>query len=694
MLFLFCLSAWADIKQERAKEWVKNGFSYYQRGDFKEAMTCYKKALELKPELPEAWYWYGNALFRYGMTDIAKVSYERYLKLTNDPYIKHKLERDWGKREEGYRHIFTIKGEVPDTSRFVLPCGIYIDRLDNLYVAGFGNDVIIKLSAFGKEILTIKDKALKNPFGVCVDKRGNIYATSYTNNCVLKFSPSGKLILKFGKKGIGDGCFIGPKGIEVDSNGYIYVVDATRMQKFSPNGKFIGKIDNLTFPNNLSLDNNHIFISEGTSLKKFDLSFNYISSLNIKGRWVSIYKGNLYISTEDGIFIYSKDLKLIEKTKGPFTPYALSLNSFGFLYASSQASSEIYALSNSSNNLDIIVNRIDLTHYPMVIFSLTIKQDKYDIRGLSGDNFRVLEENRCVAPLGVDELNKENLGIVFVIEDSKYINKKEVKGILFPLIKKFKDGFFGASIISFSTKSKPISTFTLNKTQIRDAISSLNFKEDVTEDAFLSSLNKGIRSAIGLLSKKAVIVITSVTCKKETEEIKRLRDYAKNNGIPIFIIDYKKDKDLMLEKFSIASDGKYLLSRNSKELNELYNFITEELSHQTQYILYYHSPNAALKWSREWVSQELEIGQERFGLCEKLSYLIPPFGGAESSLARTLIENKLYALEAEKIKAKEKEKEKIRKEIRKQEEEKRKKEEEKGKKKEEKRKGKKGKAIK
>lgn len=664
LFFLFGLLAHSfDIKEQRASEWVKNGFWFYQEGDFKSAMTCYKKALELKPDFADAWYWYGNSLFRYGMGDIAKVCYERCLRLSDYPHIKNKLERYWGEKKDGYTHIFTIKGDVADTSRFFSPASIYIDRLDNLYIAGFGNDVILKLSLFGEEILRIKDKALKKPFGVCVDEDGNIYATSYSNNCVLKFSPQGKQVLRFGKRGIKNGCFIGPKAIEVDSSGYIYVVDATRMQKFSNNGKFIGKIDNLLSPNSICLDNGYIFISESSSVKKFTSSFNYISSIKIKPKWVKIYNNNLYITTNEGIFIYSKELKPITKIKTDFILYSLAFNRCGFLYATSPDQSEIHTFYNPSNSLDLIVNRIDLVNYPLILFSITLKADRYDVKGLSDKNFRVLEENKAAYPLGVGEVRKENLGIAFVIEDSKYIKEKEVRKILSSFLKQFKDGFGGSSIISFSSGLRVLSNFTLNKTQIKDAISSLSFKGDVSESAFLSSLNKGITSAIPLLSKKAVIVFTSVKFKKETDEIKRLGNYARNNGIPIFIIDYKKDKDVILEKLSSLTDGKYFLARNSKEINNFYNFLDKNLSNQTQYILYYRSPNASLKWSNEWTSVDLEIGQGRFGYYEKLSYLIPPSGGASSSLGRTLIEKELYLEELQKIKEIEKEKKKKRKEI-------------------------------
>ncbi|MEW6680809.1 MAG: tetratricopeptide repeat protein, partial [bacterium] len=652
-----------EIREIRAQEFVKEGFWSYQRGDFKEAISLYKKALEIKPDFALGWYWYGNSLFRYGMNDLAKESYKMYLRLCDDPYTKDKIERYGEKGKDKYAKIFTIKGDIQDEGRFFSASGIYVDNADNLYVAGFGNDVILKFSPFGRLLLRI---SVKNPYGVCVDKDGNIYATSYSNNCVLKFSPSGKPLLKFGKKGRKDGEFIGCKGISVDSSGYIYVVDSQRMQRFSATATFISKIDNLYLPNNLAIDKDgNIFISDRLNVKIFDSSGNLINSIPIKPKWVSIHNNNIYLLTKDGISIYSKEGKIIKKINTDFAGEGLALNKFGFIYISCPTSSTIPVFSNLSNLPKILVNRIDLANYPMVLFSITLKKDKQDISGLFDNNFRIQEENRAAYPLGVDEILKEqeNLGIAFVIEDSKYINQKNAKNILLSSVSQFKDGLQGASIIPFSNTSNVFLDFTLNKTQIKDAIESLSFKADANEDALLSSLNKGIDCAVPLLSKRAVVVITSLSLKKETQEIKRLKNYAKNNGIPIFVIDYKKDKDPILEKIAKETDGKYLLSRNSKELNDLYAFLRENLSFQTQYILYYRSPNASLKWSNEWIEAILEVGQGKFGLKEKISYLIPDFGGANSSLGRALIEKKLYLEQSKRIKEYKKKKEIERKKI-------------------------------
>lgn len=56
-----------------------------------------------------------------------------------------------------------------------------------------------------------------------------------------------QFVTKWGTQGTGDGQFYYPRGIAVDSSGYVYVMDRlnNRMQKFDSNGNFVTKWDNL-----------------------------------------------------------------------------------------------------------------------------------------------------------------------------------------------------------------------------------------------------------------------------------------------------------------------------------------------------------------------------------------------------------------------------------------------------------------
>jgi len=71
-----------------------------------------------------------------------------------------------------------------------------------------------------------KDGMLVGPLGVAVDLQGNVYVDELYNDRVQKFSPDGKFLGKFGQAGDSAGTFTRPKHLAVDGDGVLYVVDA------------------------------------------------------------------------------------------------------------------------------------------------------------------------------------------------------------------------------------------------------------------------------------------------------------------------------------------------------------------------------------------------------------------------------------------------------------------------------------
>jgi uncharacterized protein YegP (UPF0339 family) len=72
------------------------------------------------------------------------------------------------------------------------------------------------------------------PQGVALDSSDNVYIGEGGNHRIQKFSSSGTFITKWGSHGEGDGEFIAPSGVAVDSSDNVYVTDQgnTRIQKF------------------------------------------------------------------------------------------------------------------------------------------------------------------------------------------------------------------------------------------------------------------------------------------------------------------------------------------------------------------------------------------------------------------------------------------------------------------------------
>ncbi len=107
------------------------------------------------------------------------------------------------------------------------------------------------------------------PSGVAVDKSGNVYVGDSGNYRVKKFDPEGRLITQWGSPGQGDGQFNTIASVKVDGSGIVYVFDTdfgkwqyNRIQKFTPYGQFIGKLerktpdaDTVKLPVDLATDN-------------------------------------------------------------------------------------------------------------------------------------------------------------------------------------------------------------------------------------------------------------------------------------------------------------------------------------------------------------------------------------------------------------------------------------------------------
>ncbi len=82
----------------------------------------------------------------------------------------------------------------------------------------------------------------KFPKGVAVDSSGYVYVADDGNCRVQKFDSNGNFISEWRHKGSKEGEFKFPKGVAVAS-GYVYVTDDEnhRVQKFDSNGNFISE---------------------------------------------------------------------------------------------------------------------------------------------------------------------------------------------------------------------------------------------------------------------------------------------------------------------------------------------------------------------------------------------------------------------------------------------------------------------
>ncbi|CAL8081344.1 unnamed protein product [Orchesella dallaii] len=95
----------------------------------------------------------------------------------------------------------------------------------NIAIADYDNKWISMYDQTGKFMSRIGHGKLLGPKGITVDSNGLIYVVDNKASCILVFQPNGKLVHKFGSRGNDEGQFAGPHFVAVNSKGNIIVTD-------------------------------------------------------------------------------------------------------------------------------------------------------------------------------------------------------------------------------------------------------------------------------------------------------------------------------------------------------------------------------------------------------------------------------------------------------------------------------------
>jgi len=212
------------------------GVDFYKVGKYDQAMASFRKAIDLEPDYIDAYYNLGSILEFLKQDDAALTVFKQIIVRKPDDYEAlykaAKISQKLGDNEDARQYLSLIppsspmykKGQevaylmqtdmqtikkadavqqVQEDNKFynnssvyeniISPTGMTTDKNGNLYVAGYSDNSIYKITPSGQRIIFLKDSRLNGPIGMVSDAAGNIYVANYNNNNVLKITPSGGL---------------------------------------------------------------------------------------------------------------------------------------------------------------------------------------------------------------------------------------------------------------------------------------------------------------------------------------------------------------------------------------------------------------------------------------------------------------------------------------------------------------------
>ncbi|HIS82726.1 TPA: tetratricopeptide repeat protein [Candidatus Scatenecus faecavium] len=239
LFLLIILSSGACLAEppNDAKLIYNEGVELYKLGEYERAMEAFKKATELDPNYIDAYFNLGTVLEYLQQYNAALTVFKQIIVRKPDDYeavykaallsvktgendnaksylsiiprsaevapkaqqLAHQLQTDMQtiKKEEQTKE--TQEQKVPQSNNVFndipSPTGITSDNDGNVYVAGFSDNTIYKITPDGKKLVFLKDVRVNGPIGMVSDNSGNIYISNYNANNIIKIASDGAVTI-------------------------------------------------------------------------------------------------------------------------------------------------------------------------------------------------------------------------------------------------------------------------------------------------------------------------------------------------------------------------------------------------------------------------------------------------------------------------------------------------------------------
>jgi sugar lactone lactonase YvrE len=634
-------------------ERFKRGVVHFNRKEYEASIELFRGALGKAPDDRRVRYFLALAYFKAGFEENALFELNTLVSSGDpDPVLenlvsylyKKQFLLQGGRTDEEYAVGTAISGNP--LGKYVLSrvTGIDVDRSGAVYACGFGSKLALKISSEGKPLFAFTSPKISHGrlYDIAVGD-AIVYISDYTNDMVYKFTAEGEYLGHIGASGLAEGSFYGPTSLSLDGDGNLFVIDSgnMRVEKFSPEGRLLlvfgregEKEGDFSHPSGIAIDaGGNIYVSdrEKKTIGMYDRSGNLLSLLGGKtltGPYGISYTDDNRLLVCDDSRILSFDLthsvwKEIQTGKELGRVMDVKIDSLGQLYACDFENDEVVQFiprSEKYRNLNIILNRVDTSNYPTIVYySTVLSADGLPLSGLGPSHFLCRIGGGLVGriDLSYTAVRDSRHKILVVVDKSLSMRGYEQDiGI-------FMRGFLGrldpadeVAVIGFDKDTRLLTPFTTSRVASANAVTDPDYGEG---RAFDRAFRKGIDLLNKEFYKKAVVFVTDGSLGEDsflTYSFEACKNYAANNGIPVYVLSFGGKKDAMLDYLARSTGGRFYDVIHSNEASYLYDTIKSYRS--PEYVIYFSDAHDK-KLEGLYIDAEIEvdysgrIGKNRLG---------------------------------------------------------------------------------
>jgi len=663
-IFQSALYVYGDefLDKSYAEEFFNQGVVHYNHQEYEAAIEFLRKSLGKAPDDMTARFFLGMSYYRAGFEENALFQFNTIIEneqgsgtlktlasqLIGFMNVKQ-IAAQQRKKSDDYALNLELTGNPIGKYHLTKVTGIDVDENGNIYAAGFGSKIALKLSPEGIPLLQYVHPKITpgRLFDIAVDSRGDVYISDFTNDTVYMFSNNGKYIRNIGTSGFDEGQFFGPTALTLDLDDNLYVIDSgnMRIQKFTPDGVFLlafgkkgSKDGDFGNPSGIAVDyRGRIFVAdhEKKTIGVYDKSGNFISYL--KGGDLEDPFGISFAGSNRLIVSDSKNIKTYDILHSSWTRIDTDdrlsrvldakIDHLGQIIACDYDRDTIVQLvpkEDKYRNLNVILNRVDTNSFPAIVYYISVfDADGLPFYGLGRNNFRLKVGGGTVQKidLSYNAVRDSRLSILFLVDKSASMEEHApaVEGAVQAFLDKtsLEDEM---AVIGFHNKNWIASSFTHSKLETLSAVMENRYD---TGKKFDEAIRRSIDYLNKKFYKKALIVITDgriYDSSFSTYSLQSCINYAANNNIPVYFLNFGQAGNRDLEYFARSTGGRVYDVYQSNEITFLYDSIQSTRS--PEYVVFFNDV-----YNKElhnlYVSSEVDIEiNKRFGK-SRLGFIYP-----------------------------------------------------------------------